>query len=604
MKISTKSIWSTVFVLLVMVCGERLQTASAQEDPQSESEILVGRIAHAEGVIERYDPDQDNWMEAVKDSPIAAGETLYADKNGRAELILPNYTLVRINGDTRIELIRLQDDQTQIDMAFGLARFYSTGSDSILRATTRLGNVIAPANTSFDLYLDDELLQVTVRQGTVEFVDGSTGETYSVTAGDPSLTADDREVSFADYDLDPDWQAWNDDRDRLLQEREQLAEASMQYLPDELAADAWPLQEYGRWEPVYYQNAYHYFWRPVYVSRGWAPFTVGRWVWWYGDWTWIPYEPFGYVTCHYGSWVYTSGCWYWAPPLRRAAVYSGPRRFFIGFGWCPGRVAWLDHDGYIGWVPLGPQETFFAHRRWGPHTLVVENTNIINVGISANRFHNVGHAVVIRRADFFSAKNFADLKVADIDRTLLVNSFKVGQGPRPVVAAARREIPKQRNMTRIEEPRRNQTKLITDRQTSRQFATGPVKSAASADRRPAATAGFKKPVEMNRAIPAQPTVVAKRPVHRNNRAVSETKSAPEQTASRVVAERQIPLSKTFKSPQMKGQSPNHPQRTASVLGKGQIKPSVAAKSTAPRRRSRILETITRPMARGPQQNFK
>ena len=75
------------------------------------------------------------------------------------------------------------------------------------------------------------------------------------------------------------------------------------------------LDQNGNWMRVPYEGRECWFWRPTTVDAGWAPFTVGRWTEWYGDQTWIPAEPFGYVTHHYGAWVLVGDQWYWAPPV-------------------------------------------------------------------------------------------------------------------------------------------------------------------------------------------------------------------------------------------------------------------------------------------------
>ena len=74
---------------------------------------------------------------------------------------------------------------------------------------------------------------------------------------------------------------------------------SVEYLPPNLRDEAYAFEENGRWERVPYEGTERWCWRPR-VVVGWSPFTVGRWTDWYGDQTWIPAEPFGYVTHHYG----------------------------------------------------------------------------------------------------------------------------------------------------------------------------------------------------------------------------------------------------------------------------------------------------------------
>ena len=99
------------------------------------------------------------------------------------------------------------------------------------------------------------------------------------------------------------------------------------------------------------------------------------------DQTWIPADPFGYVTHHYGNWVYVRNYWYWAPPV--VSVRVGVPLLDVGFFWYPGRVSWIHTGTYVGWVPLATRETYYSYRHWGgPHVVVVSNINITHININ------------------------------------------------------------------------------------------------------------------------------------------------------------------------------------------------------------------------------
>ena len=166
---------------------------------------------------------------------------------------------------------------------------------------------------------------------------------------------------------------------------------------------------------VPYEGAEQWFWQPTAVDAGWAPFTMGRWTDWYGDLTWIPAEPFGYITHHYGCWIYTRNRWYWAPPV--AGVRVGLPLLNVGFRWYPGRVSWIHTGSSIGWVPLAPHETYYCRRRWGgPHTEVVGNANIARIGINVRNYAYLSHAVVVNRSNFFRVNNYKSVRLTNISR--------------------------------------------------------------------------------------------------------------------------------------------------------------------------------------------
>ena len=180
---------------------------------------------------------------------------------------------------------------------------------------------------------------------------------------------------------------------------------------------------------VPYEGAERLFWQPTAVDAGWSPFTMGRWTDWYGDQTWIPAEPFGYVTHHYGNWIYARNHWYWAPPVARARI--GLPLLNIGFHWYPGRVSWIHTGSTIGWVPLAPHETYYCRRRWGgPHTTVVSNVSIAHININVRNYTYLSHAVVVNRSNFFKVNNYRRVRLTNINRAAIVKTYRAA----PVVS--------------------------------------------------------------------------------------------------------------------------------------------------------------------------
>ena len=176
------------------------------------------------------------------------------------------------------------------------------------------------------------------------------------------------------------------------------------------------------WERVPYEGAERWFWRPR-VVVGWSPFTVGRWTDWYGDQTWIPAEPFGYVTHHYGNWVYARNYWYWAPPV--VSVRAGLPFLDIGFFWSPGRVSWIHSGAYVGWVPLAPRETYYSHRHWGGrHDVVVTKSNFGQINIHPRNYAYAHRAIVVPQKDFYRVNNYRDVRVINVDRTTIIKDYR------------------------------------------------------------------------------------------------------------------------------------------------------------------------------------
>jgi hypothetical protein len=185
-----------------------------------------------------YVPDEKDWAATVKDAPFGIDDALYSGKDGRAEIIMPNNTWARIDGDTQVQLIILKDDVTEIDVASGLARFYNKGSDVVIKATTPFGYVMAPAKTSFDLYVGDDSAEVISLKGTVDFVHNTSETRFEVIAGSSSILADSRKVTAGEAREESYWHAWNGKRDTLWAKRMRVRGKSVKYLPPRLYHEA------------------------------------------------------------------------------------------------------------------------------------------------------------------------------------------------------------------------------------------------------------------------------------------------------------------------------------------------------------------------------
>lgn len=412
-------------LILAMIPIGAAHARPPTEDRQEEETVLVGRISHVEGQLLRYVPEEDDWVATVQDAPFGIDDALYSDEDGRAEFMMPNNTWVRIDRNTQIQLIVLKDDVTEIDVASGVARFYNKGSYGVIKATTPFGYVMAPAETSFDLYVGDDSVEVIALKGRLNFVHHTSETRYEVIAGSTSILADIQRVTAGKGDVDPDWDSWNRRGDALWAERMEVRGQSVEYLPPSLHHEAYVLEEHGRWERVYYDGGYYYFWRPVHVSVGWTPFTVGRWTVWYGDHTWIPYEPFGYVTHHYGNWVFVRNTWYWAPPVAPVRPRLGPPLLDVGSAWYPGRVAWIHFGTRIGWVPLAPREPYYCYRRWGPRTVVVENVNITSIRLHKNKYRHFKQAVIINRHHLYNVNNYRNVRIRHTNNDTILQRYRV-----------------------------------------------------------------------------------------------------------------------------------------------------------------------------------
>lgn len=419
--------WIKTLIFLILAMGSMVLPVLAQEFPG----VVVGRVYQVEGDLLRYIPAENDWVPVVRDAPFGTEDTLYSGDGTMAELVVPNGSWIRVGNNTQLQFIDLESDLTETDVASGIARFYNKGTRTVIKATSPYGYVLADPGTAFDFYVGENSVEVVALRGEVSFVHAASGRRYDVAAGYDSILADANQVSSGDGTVDPDWDQWNEARESFWSQKFRVRGRSADYLPPELRNEAYVLEENGRWESVPYEGSPRWFWRPVNVQVGWSPFTVGRWTDWYGDQTWIPSEPFGYVTHHYGNWVYVRNYWYWAPPVVRVQI--GLPLLNIGFFWYPGRVSWLHSGAYVGWVPLAPRETYYSRRHWGgPHVTVVNNINITRITINIRNYAYARQAIVVNQNNFYGVTNYRNVRVTNINNTTIINNYRAA----PVVTSA------------------------------------------------------------------------------------------------------------------------------------------------------------------------
>ncbi|MFZ2446170.1 MAG: DUF6600 domain-containing protein [Syntrophobacteraceae bacterium] len=417
-----------VFLLALLFLFAGAPVARSQDQPRSAEQggpraeerenILVGRIAMVEGDLLRYVPARRDWVVAVTDSPFGLDDALYSGESGKVEYLLPNGTWLRMGPNTQIQMIALKPDATEIDVAVGTTRLMGKSSKAVIKVTTPFGYAVGEPGAAFDVYVGDESIEVIGIRGKVEFVHDEDGSRYEVIPGSMSLLADDHETTTGDGRMDPDWDAWNNARDAHWSQALEVKGESVEHLPEEIREDARTLDENGRWERVYYEGEHRRAWRPTKVEPGWAPYSVGRWTVWNGDYCWVPDEPFGYVTHHYGYWFWNENSWYWAPPIVGAG--AGARSWGIGLAWYPGRVGWLYSGSNIGWFPLLPWEPYYAHRVWGPSTYLPRRGG----GIDINRYRFANRAVVVNQKALFTTNNLSTVRERKIEGAALARNFR------------------------------------------------------------------------------------------------------------------------------------------------------------------------------------
>ena len=329
--------------------------------------------------------DSGDWVAAVPNAPLLAGDSIAVAPNGRAELQLDFANFVRIAGDSEIRIADLSAGRNQIQLARGTITW------RVLRDSATQSEISTPAVAVHPLRLSavrveveaDGNTRITVRHGEAEASTSRGGE--KVSEGQTMMGAgrtDDPEFQVVNAPQRDAWDTWNELRDVTLSRAQSPRYAS----PDIYGTE--DLDPYGRWAN---DPAYGNVWMPN-VPDTWAPYTNGQWAWEdsYG-WTWIPAEPWGWAPFHYGSWYFRTGLgWAWYPGSRYGHYWFHPAMVsFFGFGGGGFGVGF--GFGNVGWIALAPFEMF--HPWYGPGWWRGGRAGVIN-NVNANIYSTFRNARV------------------------------------------------------------------------------------------------------------------------------------------------------------------------------------------------------------------
>jgi hypothetical protein len=417
-------------------------------DPQDQPGQPVARLGIVNGDASVRRGDSGDWLAAVLNGPLMAGDSVSVGPGGSAEIQLDYANFLRIGGDSEIRISQLDNGRQQVQVSHGLVTW------RVLRdangAYTQ-SEISTPAVAVHPLRLSEVRVEVAADGGSRIIVRRGDAEVSTprgserVHEGNMMLvrgSVDDPEYQVVNATLKDGWDNFNDQRDAYLER----AQSNRYVSPDINGAE--DLDAYGRWG---YDPAYGNVWTPA-VPPTWAPYQDGQWVWedYYG-WTWVDYDPWGWAPFHYGSWYQRPGFgWTWFPGVRTGRYFYHPA--LVGFfGFVGGGFGVGIGFGNVGWVALAPFEAFhpwygpgwFTGGRFGLANRVTPNANIM----TAFRNARVGNGVTAVSAQDFQRGAFRN-QIAVSHAQLLQGSLVRGALPvtptasnlrfsdRPVAAAA------------------------------------------------------------------------------------------------------------------------------------------------------------------------
>ena len=396
--------------------------------------ITVGRISNVEGQIYRYMDVDDSWVATSQQSPAGTQDVLLTGDDSKAEIAFPNDQLVRLDENTEIEILKLDDEIGEFILHSGLARFYNRSSAGKLLIETARGTATVEPGSAIDVLADKKSVTVSAVYGEAIFRSYQDGaETVEVISGSTSLEFQEKSIIAGIGPIDRKWDRWCADREGVLAQNRMVRS---EYLPESMQEYAYAMEPNGRWQRIYYSGYYYWAWKPHSVDVGWSPYTTGYWDDWHGSPVWIDYNPWGWATHHHGHWLNMYGAWMWTPYVHVSNVPGVTAiGFNISFGriyrsrWHPGRVRWIAYNDNIGWLPLAPRETYYGYRKWGPRTVVMERGASLSININLSSHRYINHALIIPKNHLYQRKhgvinNYNTVRIKNVNKTTIVKNYK------------------------------------------------------------------------------------------------------------------------------------------------------------------------------------
>ena len=319
--------------------------AVAADDPPAR----VGRVALTQGAVSIGGDVGAEMTQAQVNWPVTSGNMITTAPGARTELRVGS-TSVRLDGDSSLEVIELDDDNIRLRLHYGSASVRILNPDvlrgfEVLTPQARV-RMQQPGRIRIDAERVRDTSMVNVFDG-VALVE-SAGSQLTVRAGKRAeVTDDDMRTASAVQDA---FDSWSFSRDRIEDNA-----ASARYVTSEMTGYE-DLDRYGSWRS---DSEYGPLWIPA-VAADWVPYRDGSWTWidpW--GWTWVDNAPWGYAPFHYGRWVYVNRRWAWAPGGRVERPVWAPALV----GWVGGadwNITFRDRSRRpgFGWYPLSPHDRY------------------------------------------------------------------------------------------------------------------------------------------------------------------------------------------------------------------------------------------------------
>ena len=266
--------WPTVSAKWSIPAGQAGPPPQGGQYPQGDSSQAqdpnapgVARLSLITGDVSTQRGDNGDWVAATLNTPVSVNDRVSTANNGRAELQLDAADVLRMSASATAKIANLNRTNIQVQIGQGLVT-YSTLRGSEANSEIDTPNVSIHPNGPGEIRIlvnSDAETQVIVRQGSAD-VSTPQGSTH-VDAGQMITVAgtDNPQYKTENAPGRDEWDSWNDDRDKRIQNASSWRNTDRYYTGTE------DLDQNGTWTEV---PDYGQVWVP---SQGPGLGSLSRW---------------------------------------------------------------------------------------------------------------------------------------------------------------------------------------------------------------------------------------------------------------------------------------------------------------------------------------
>jgi hypothetical protein len=275
-------------VILALILFAALAPAWAQDPNQGDAPNHgVARLSFVQGNVGMRHGDMGELSPAAVNVPLVTTDRVETGDTGRAEIQFDFDNMIRLAPSAEVRLSQLDYQRYQVQIAAGTTSFrllQDPPRGEVEISTPTVSIIPVKAGTYRVSVRPDGITEITVRAGQAE-IDGPQGSENLAPGQTMQVRGNPDAPEFQTVAAIPidDFDRFNLDRDKVMQQAQQAGSYRPGYVPPDMAGGE-ALDQNGQW-----QNDPNYgnVWIPN-EPQGWAPYQNGQWLdeSYYG-WTWL-----------------------------------------------------------------------------------------------------------------------------------------------------------------------------------------------------------------------------------------------------------------------------------------------------------------------------